>query len=117
MEKTNFKKWGWWALGGVVAVAIIAVVVVILRTGPEPTDTEEPKGDGQSGIVDEKPTDKEPAKPDDSGDGVATISDAEALPQTGPVEDGMLGLLLAGVFAYVIGLGLNNVYRAAKAEK
>ncbi|MCL1839898.1 hypothetical protein FWF89_02805 [Candidatus Saccharibacteria bacterium] len=110
MEKTNFKKWGWWALGGVVAIVVIAVVVAIVGSGPEPT-TDEPEGDGQTGIVDEKPS-EEPEKP-----GEVAVEDPGTLPQSGPVEDGMLGLLLAGVFAYVVGLALSSVRRAAKLEK
>ena len=109
MEKANFKKWGWWALGGVVAVVVIAVVVAVVGSGPEPIDNADPE-DGSTEVADNTPVDtKEP-------DGAET-KEPEALPQSGPVEDGMPGLLLAGVFAYVMGLALTSMYRAAKHER
>jgi len=115
MEKTNFKKWGWWALWGVVVILIIAALVSSLGSGPKPADGEltEDEGQGQTEIVaDESATEEEEAKAGDDAAG-----DMDALPQSGPVEDGMLGLLLAGAFAYVMSLALGSVFRAAKAEK
>ena len=116
MGKTNFKKWGWWAIGGVVAVVIIAVVVAAIGSGPEPASDEGPEGETPADVTDGNGDGATADEEDKGSTGVATTEDnAEALPQSGPIEDGMLVLLLAGVFAYIISLGLNNVMRAAKA--
>ena len=109
MEKTNFKKWGWWAIGGVVAIAVIVGAVAMMGSGPEPADTEDPEGDGTTNVVDVTPDDTK--KPQDE------VTNPEELPKSGPVEESMLALLLAGVFAYIMGLSLTSVYRAAKREK
>ena len=111
MEKTNFKKWGWWALGGVVAIVVVTMIVAAMGPADDLSDGKAPKDDEKPVVEDkdktdgDKEADKKPAE------------DTEELPASGPVEDGMLGLLLAGVFAYIVGLGVNNVVRVAKQEK
>jgi|GEM_PF-2800380 len=114
MEKTNFKNWGWWALGGVVVIAIVALAAT-LRAGPEPTDEVSVEGDGrgQTEVVADGSATGEEA----TGTEGATAGDSSALPRSGPSEASMFGLLLAGVFVYVMSLALGNVTRAAKAEK
>jgi len=115
MEKTNFKKWGWWAIGGLVAVAIVAALVVAMGGGPKPTESEEPvENVEQTEVVNNGNWDDD--EPEDETSVVA-VEEVGALPQTGPTEDGMLVLLLAGVFAYVMSLMLSSVFRAARLEK
>jgi len=112
MEKTNFKKWGWWALGGVVAVVIITIVVASMGPETDLTDTTVPEDD-ETAISENNPSDNTNTDKPKVDEG----KDAEELPQSGPVEDGMLVLLLAGVFAYIVSLGLNRVIRAARTEE
>ena len=112
MEKTNFKKWGWWALGGVVAIVIIAALVAALGKSEPEGEKTPADNDGQTGVVVDDPADEE-----EPGDVAAGSGGTEALPQSGPVENSVLALLLAGVFAYIMSLALGNVFRAAKAEK
>ena len=109
MEKTNFKKWGWWALGGVVAAVIVVGLVAMMSTGPATVD--DPNGDGQNELVNNGPADTDKTKEKEK-----EKEETETLPQSGPVENGVLGLLLAGVFAYVVGLSVNSIYRAGREE-
>lgn len=106
MEKTNFKKWGWWALGGVVAVAIVTVMVVSMGPSAEVADV---------GKTEDETSGEAEGNPAETSDDVAEVETGE-LPQSGPVEDGVLVLLLAGVIAYVMSLTVTNVVRAARRE-
>ncbi len=126
MEETNFKKWGWWALGGIVLIGAMAAVIALTAGGPEPsgptnTDTSTNKDKDDDKENKDKDKDKETDRtqtppPEVPGEQTPTDIVAEDLPRTGPLETGIWTVLLAGIISYIMALSLSNVFRAAKNQ-
>lgn len=110
MEKTNFKKWGWWAIGGLIIIAI-AGAVIAANTTSEPTGSDD-TNTSEEGIADNDSGEKTENKEED----VVAQGEVEELPQSGP-DDSLWAIFLAGIFGYLISLGITTAYRAKTGEQ
>lgn len=108
----NVKKWGWWAVVGLVALLVIAgLIIAIATSGPKPsteaatneTSDQENTEETPSGANAEEGTDEE----EQSTPELPTISETPStdLPKTGP-EDTILPILAAGVVGTAISYGV-----------
>lgn len=113
-KESKFKKWGWWAVAGLVGVLVIAgLIIAVTTSGPKPStevaqadennqqeaneETKNPEEDKKE----EKPTQQAtPELP------AITESPSADLPKTGP-EDSIVPILSAGVIGYILALGIN----------
>ena len=118
MEKTNFKNWGWWAIGGLVAVLVVVGVVISISSGPKPSEdsttaeeqgSEEEKEDKTDEAVDVADA-EEAEKPAVDNSVATTESD---LPQSGP-EDYLWAILLAGGLGYGLSFGAMSLAKKVK---
>ena len=109
---SNVKKWGWWAVVGLVALLVIAgLIIAIATSGPKPstevatdeTSNQDNNEETPSGTNEEDDTSKqEQTTPE-----LPAISETPStdLPKTGP-EDTILPIVIAGIAGSVISYGV-----------
>lgn len=109
---SNVKKWGWWAVAGLVALLVIAgLIIAIATSGPKPSEdvaNEDTTGQENteqtpSGNNQEEDTSKE----EQTTPELPTISETPStdLPKTGP-EDTILPIIVAGLAGSAISYGI-----------
>ncbi|MDR3298020.1 MAG: hypothetical protein LBT19_01420 [Candidatus Nomurabacteria bacterium] len=112
---TNIKKWGWWAIVGLVAIIVIAgLIIAISLSGPKPSDEiANPEETSEQDTTTEEPATSEEDKPlvAEVTPELPTITESpENLPKTGP-EDIILPALLAGLSTYILALTATTIHR------
>lgn len=116
MKNTNFKKWGWWALGGLVVVILIAGFVIARSSGPEPSDSTDvadtSEGENNEAIGGGESQDKSGEEETD----VVADNPPVDLPQSGP-KDNLAGILWAGAGAYLVSFAIVSVVRSRKSRQ
>jgi predicted flap endonuclease-1-like 5' DNA nuclease len=105
----NLKKWGWWAVAGLVAVLVIAgLIIAIAKSGPKPADevakTPETTNNDNEQKETEKPAEQPAARPE-----LPEPAPAD-LPKTGP-EDTILPIIGASAVGYLVALGVTTIRR------
>lgn len=110
----NVKKWGWWAVVGLVALLVIAgLVIAIATSGPKPTsdvatddtsnqdNTEElPSGENEKDSTSTEQEETTPELP------AITETPSSDLPKTGPEDSSILPIIATGLAGTAISYGV-----------
>lgn len=110
----NVKKWGWWAVVGLVALLVIAgLVIAIATSGPKPTsdvatddtsnqdNTEDlPSGENEEDSTSTEQEETAPELP------AITETPSSDLPKTGPEDSSILPIIAAGLAGTAISYGI-----------